>query len=526
MKLSVFQLLCGVVLFGAVSVSAATRYVSIGNATPAAPFTSWATAATNIQAAVDAAVAGDEIVVTNGVYDAGATLVYGMSNRVAVTKPVTVRSVNGPGVTTIQGYQVPGVFNGASAVRCVYLTHNSMLAGFTLTGGATQTAGNQFTDFPAGGVWCEGVTAVVSNCVIINNRAKDTGGGAYSGTLINCQLIGNYAYNGGGAWLSTLINCSLTSNWAAAGGGGGGCTLSNCFIAWNSGTYYGGGMVNGYLHNCVITGNSGKFGGGDYYSVLTSCIIVDNSSGRYGGGANNSTLYNCVIAGNRATDAGGGAYQGTLNNCISYYNTTGTNVENYYNSALNYCCTTPLPAGPGNFTNAPLFVDANGWANLRLQSNSPCINAGTNAYAVEANDLDGKPRIVGGTVDIGAYEYQSPYQTWLLQYGMPTDGSVDQLDLDGDLHKTWQEWIAGTNPTNAGSVLRMLAVSNNLSGITVVWSSVINRTYSLERATNMGALPVFGLVRSNLIGLSGSASFTDTNVIGSSRFFYRVCAEQ
>ena len=133
--------------------------------------------------------------------------------------------------------------------------------------------------------------------------------------------------------------------------------------------------------------------------------------------------------------------------------------------------------------------------NLRLQSNSPCINAGSNGYAPSGPDLDGNPRIVGGTVDMGAYEFQSPQSpisyAWLQQYGLPTDGSADDTDPDGDGLNNWQEWRAGTNPTNALSVLRLLSPASGASGVIVSWQSVSGRNYSLERSTRLGAQPSF-----------------------------------
>ena len=42
------------------------------------------------------------------------------------------------------------------------------------------------------------------------------------------------------------------------------------------------------------------------------------------------------------------------------------------------------------------------------RSGSPCINAGTNGYVGTVADMDGNLRIAGGTVDMGAYEYQPP----------------------------------------------------------------------------------------------------------------------
>ena len=133
-------------------------------------------------------------------------------------------------------------------------------------------------------------------------------------------------------------------------------------------------------------------------------------------------------------------------------------------------------------------------------------------------------------MDIGAYEYQTPTSVisyaWLQQYGLPTDGSADFIDSDGSGMNNWQDWIAGTNPTNALSVLKMLAPSNSITGIMVSWESVSNRTYYLQRSTNLLLLPEFSSIQSNIVGQSGITTFTDTNANGSGPYFYRVGVQQ
>ena len=107
-------------------------------------------------------------------------------------------------------------------------------------------------------------------------------------------------------------------------------------------------------------------------------------------------------------------------NSIIYYH-IADNGTNYYNSGTEmvceYSCAFPqLTNGVGNISDNPNFVnpDANNW---RLQSTSPCINAGTNAYAPTPFDLDGNSRIIGGRLDMGAYEVvPEPGMFWIYYY--------------------------------------------------------------------------------------------------------------
>lgn len=454
-----------------------------------------------------------------------------------------------------------GGVNQGNYFNCEIASNTAFLFG----GGASAStlnnctlAGNQESGSNYGGGG-GAYNCTLNNCLLIGNNAAmaeaidyNGGGGALSSTLDNSTLIGNStASDGGGANNSILNNCTVISNSASWwGGGADSSTLINCTLIGNSANNSGGGVRFGTLNNCVLVGNKApnKMGGGAYKATLTNCellansayngggvaggslegcIVISNSAINVGGGGYASSLTNCTLVGNSGF-RGGGTYGCTLDNCVIYYNDASTSSNYDSSDALNSCCTMPLPiSGTEVITNAPFFVNQTG-GDFHLQSNSPCINAGNNVYVTITSDLDGNPRIVGGTVDIGAYECQTPVSmisyAWLQQYDLPINTNSDSSDADGDGLNNWQEWIAGTNPTNALSVLKMTAASstNNPPGLVVTWQSVSNITYFLQSSTNLAAQPAFSTIRSNLVGQAGATSYPDTNAVGPGPYFYRV----
>jgi hypothetical protein len=382
-------------------------YADVNGTNPVPPFANWSTAATNIQDAIDAAAVGDEVLVNDGVYAIGSRSLDGSTtNRIAVTNAITVQSLNGPANTII---------DGGGSVRCAYLADGAALLGFTLTNGFSPGGG--------GGVFCSSTNAMLVNCTLVNNTAVTNGGGVVSGNLLNCTLFGNsvtsYYGSGGGLSGSLAGNCVITDNSANfAGGGAIASTLNGCALKNNdTGGGLGGGAANCSLNACTLTGNwAGGEGGGAGSSTLSNCALSGNESD-VGGGAIGSTLINCTLGNNFAVFYGGGAESCMLDDCIVYYNSVyygGSDPGFSSDSILNYSCVqTPTTNGIGNITDAPMFVNQAG-GDFHLQSNSPCINMGANSYVNSATDLDGNPRIVQGTVDMGAYEYQLPVPALVL----------------------------------------------------------------------------------------------------------------
>jgi parallel beta-helix repeat protein len=271
--------------------------------------------------------------------------------------------------------------------------------------------------------------------------------------------------------------------------------------------------------------------GGSSFSRVGDCLFVGNTASDRGGGAGWGMLNNCTLSGNQASGSGGGAYGSAMNNCILYYNSAptdanyGTICDGCY--PVNNACSIPLISGTGNITNAPLFVNQVA-GDYHLGSNSPCINAGNNAGASSATDFDGNPRIVGGTVDIGAYEFQSPVSqisyAWLQQYDLPINTNTDFSDADGDGMNNWQEWRTGTIPTNSSSLLQMMspAFTNNPSGVTVSWQSVSGVNYFIQRCSDLLAQPAFSTIQTDIAGQTSTTSYTDSTATNGGPYFYRV----
>ena len=297
------------------------------------------------------------MIVTNGMYATGITAApFTQSlNRIVATNAITVLSVNGPRVTTL---------DGACEVRCAYLGNGTVLSGFTLTNGTASGSGY------GGGVYAMG--AVVSNCVVCNSYASSGGGGAYGGSFYNCQLIGNSAYYGGGLYRpGALTSCTIGNNYSSTYGGG---------------SYNAGNFGDGTFDNCLFTGNSASnLAGACYGGTLRNCTVVGNTSQLTAG------IYNCIAM-----------------NSIVYFNTAlpWDDSPNSKNGTMVYSCTLPARAGIGNITNNPQFANYAA-GDYHLGSNSPCINAGDNGRVSVNTDKDGNPRIQGSLLDMGMHE--TPY---------------------------------------------------------------------------------------------------------------------
>jgi alpha-tubulin suppressor-like RCC1 family protein len=401
-----------------------------------------------------------------------------------------------------------GILHGGGVYSC-FLTNCTVVANNAgQSGGGAMfstlydctLAGNSANSYQGGGV----DNCTLYGCILSNNTAGQWGGNASESTLYDCWLTGGSAYLGGGARTSTLVGCVLSNNVAIYGQGGGAqaSTLTNCVLVGNVSWYTGGGADASTLVNSLILSNTSPMGGGvngcsvtncvligntayDPYwggaggasgSSLVNCLLAGNASVLGAGGAMQSSLVNCTVTGNSAEGDGGGVDSSALTNCIVYFNTSSGNGNYSGTNYMSWCQSTPLPTAGGsdvvigvsNISSAPVFADTAG-GNYRLYPGSPGINAGKNSAALGSKDLDGNPRIVNATVDLGAYEFQNfPFieiqpVSQTVPFGQPSVSFSVFAVGPGTL--TYQWLFNGTNMSGkTNSTLTLTFVQYNQAG--------------------------------------------------------------
>ena len=297
--------------------------------------------------------------------------------------------------------------------------------------------------------------------IVSNNAAYARGGAAYYGTSYKCTYMENLA-------------TGATNTYGGAIYGG---VHYDCIVTSNKSSRFGGGICSGTYYRNAITDNDAYFGGGCGSATIVYDSLISRNSARTGGGGYNSRFYGCTVVDNVATNYGG-AYFGAATNSIIYGNSVmdGT-YTNWYSVAMQYSCSDPLANGAGNICADPLFVDpANG--NYRLTEGSPCLNAGYNIYVHSMQkDVDSHNRILDGVVDMGCYEgvfsivaetqntpapvphvWLDSYPEMLAAFGgdyeamasAPSPGASGggKVWPNGSPCYMWQDFVAGTSPTN------------------------------------------------------------------------------
>ncbi len=192
-----------------------------------------------IQTAIDNAVDTDEVVVAPGTY---------FETINFLDKAITLRSTDPNDAGVVLNTIINGGASGTVVICNSGEGANTVLSGFTITGGNASEGGGMLNDFSSPGV---------TNCTFIGNTATGNGGGMFnensSATVTNCTFVANAANFGGGMYSingsPTVTNCTFVANAANFGGGmfnvSSNPTVTNCTFCGNDPDDISGGFVDG-----------------------------------------------------------------------------------------------------------------------------------------------------------------------------------------------------------------------------------------------------------------------------------------
>ncbi len=348
----------------------------------------------NIQGAFDDAIDGDRILVGPGTYP---------ENLSFLGKQIRLVADAGPLQTVLDGITGP-------VIRMSGVPSGATIEGFTITGGSANDGG---------GIFLIGSSPLIRDCVLGSNSAGGEGGGLYcrngSPTIQDCYFLENDAAQGGGVFVEStnatlqrpiIERCSFRKNTAVGNGGAVACA-------------------------------------GEVELSISNSEFFRNDSGTTGGAVNwlsggSVEIIHSTLVRNRGT-LGGGALAGTepaqVSHCILWENRP----DQILNSGgdihgVEYSDIQQPWSGHNNQNVDPRFVDILG-GDLRLQSDSPCIDVGQPSLRPMGSDLTGNLRVLDGDLDetvrldLGAHEYTN---IRMFVEGTPRPGELLRIGSTGN----------------------------------------------------------------------------------------------
>lgn len=367
-------------------------------------------------------------------------------------------------------------------------------AAITVAGGNSVGNANNAEPFTVN----SGVSATLDSLTISNGWATFGGGIFNQGTLLlnRDTVSGNTATNNGGGIFNTGVMTIFSS------------TISN-----NSATYNGGFCEFGtqtLIVNSTVAGNTASQNGGGIGNsgplTVINCTISNNEAPLYASGIDcrsTTSVQNTIIAGNIGApdfaETDGGALTDNGHNLVTgaTLKWTGPGDILKFN-------------GKGSFGLGSLGDNGGPTQTMALLPGSPAIDAGNNALAVDAqgNPLTtdqsgpGFPRIVNGTVDIGAFEFRPAYLVTTTADSGPGSlrDAITQIDAD-----TNHTLYAGHNNPGVDEIDFNITADSDTGG-------GYNPTTGVATITPLSALPTIA----NAVIIDG---YTQTGASGNTNAF-------
>ena len=337
------------------------------------------------------------------------------------------------------------------------------------------------SDGDGGAIYNRGIL-YMNNCRVSTCKAS-YGGGVFNwkGLVVidNCVFTANYASEYGGAVYSDMgvveiSRSSIEYNSANVGGGldmyESSLTVESSSIYGNTAygdQLFGGGLFCLYgdatIVDSEILANAAQSYGGGLYNYccdmqITNTLIAANESLYTGAGIQNFgtiTMVQCTVAGNETLDdysVGAGIFNDPYSLMYVYNSIVCANHTPLGDSEMDVAGNGEitgqyvLVASTSTWLNVSdywiyrgerLFRDMESW-DFRLELDSQAVDRGYDGFAVYpwgegiTLDLEGKPRIQGESVDLGAYELTPPEPLPVPENVSAASGGANRVTLSWD----------------------------------------------------------------------------------------------